>query len=554
MRRIHRVPAIAVTLLLLTSAISPGDGPENTSSDEKVLREAKVKTDGPALLDFIRTRIIADVDAGKIRGWIKDLGNDNFDVREKATQELIRLGNLAAPLLLNALKDTDIEVVRRAEECLQRIKSGAGAAADTAALRLIANRKPAGAAEVLLGYLPFTTNHLIAEEVIGTLTAVAIRDGQPDKGILAGLADKHPQRRSGAAIALCRAGSLEQAKLVRPLLHDPELTVRLAAGIALAEAGDRDAIPVLIDLLAVLPLSEAWQAEDVLCRLADGKVPPTTLGTGDPGQTGRTNCRDAWAEWWGKNGEKCQLSKLRPARPLGRTMVILLDTGVIQEMDAKGTVVWQLKDIEFPLDAQYLPGDRVLMAEHGANRVTERDFKGEVKWKKEGVNGPLVAQRLPNGNTFISTDQQIVEVDPRGEEVFTYRRPLETIRKASRLPNGDLIFVTSGQRLIRLNSELKELCSFEADVRTNGGRIDVLPNGHTLVPLKDANKVVEYDAEGKQVWECTAEEPIAAVRLPNGHTLVTTLNQRRAVEFDGAAQEVWEYRSTESRVTRAWRR
>src|SRR5262249_47913592 len=116
---------------------------------------------------------------------------------------------------------------------------------------------------------------------------------------------------------------------------------------------------------------------------------------------------------------------------------------------------------------------------------------------------------------------------------------------------------TTSQRYIRLardGKELKEQRTFEADVRTNGGRIEVLPNGNVLVPLKDSNKVIEYDADGKVVWEATAEEPIAAVRLPNGHTLVTTLNQRRAIELDGAAQEVWEYKSTDSRVTRAWRR
>jgi hypothetical protein len=552
MRRLHRVPAIALILMLLTAAMVSGDGSETPSSDERALEAAKVKTDGPSLLAFLKTRIIADVEAGKIRASIKSLGSDDFELREKATDELIRLGNLAAPLLQQALKDTDIEVVRRAEECLRRIKSGAGAAADTAALRLIAVRKPAGAAETLLSYLPFSTNHLVAEEVIGTLSAVAIRDGQPDKAILAALGDKNPQKRSAAGVALCRAGSGDQTKPVRALLQDADLNVRLSAAIALAESGDRDAVPVLIDLLVPLPLTQAWQAEDVLCRIAGANVPKATLGTDD---AGRKKCRDTWADWWAKNGEKSEIAKLHSARQLlGRTMVILLDSGIVQEMDAKGTMLWQLKEIEFPLDAQYLSGDRVLLSEHGANRVTERDLKGEVKWKKENVNGPLVAQRLANGNTFIVTDQQIVEVDNKGDEVFNYKRPLETIRKATKLPNGDMIVVTSSQRLVRLNAEQKELKTFEADVRTNGGRIDVLPNGHTLIPLKDANKVVEYDADGKQVWECTAEEPIAAVRLPNGHTLVTTLNQRRAVEFDGAAQEVWEYRSNDSRVTRAWRR
>jgi hypothetical protein len=550
MRWNHFIPAGALGLTLLVAAVSPSADTELTA-DEKILQAAKIGTDGPALLEFLRMRIIADVDATKIRRLIKDLGNDNFDLREKATEELTRLGNQAAPLLQQALKDSDIEVVRRAEECLRRIKSGAGAAADTAALRLVALRKPAGAADTLLRYLPFATNHLVAEEALISLAAVAIRDGQPDKAILHALTDKDPQRRMAAAVALCRAGSPEQHKAVRPLLQDADLTVRLPVALALVEAHDRDAVPVVIDLL-VQPLPQAWQAEELLFRIAGEQAPKGVLGLSEES---RKKARDAWTDWWTKNGAKINLNARLPVvPPLGRTMVILLDTGIVQELDAKNTVLWQLKDIEFPLDAQYLPSDRVLLAEHGANRVTERDLKGEVKWKKEVPSGPLAAQRLPNGNTFIVTDQQVVEVDAKGDEVFSYRRPLETIRKATKLPNGDIAIVTSSQRFVRLNAELKELRTFEADIRTNGGRIEVLPNGNVLVPMKDANKVVEYDADGRPIWEATVEEPIAAVRLPNGHTLVTTLNQRRAVEVDGAAQPVWEYRSNDSRVTRAWRR
>jgi hypothetical protein len=557
----HRASVVAVSLILLSGALARTASPDTSAGDERVLRANQVGTDGAALLAFLRGRIIADVDANKIRAHIKNLGHDTFAVREKASSELVKLGNQAVPLLQQALKDTDIEVVRRAEECLRLIKGGAGQAVDTAALRLVALRKPAGAAEVLLGYLPFAGNPLVAEEVLTTLTAVAMRDGQPDKALLTALTAKQPQRRAAAAVALCRAGSADLHKLIVPLLQDTDLTVRLQAALALTEARNKEAIPVLIDLLPQLPLSQAWQAEDMLFRAAGEQSPDAVLGSNE---AGRKKCRDTWADWWAKNGAKVDLSKLQAAHQLlGHSMVILLDTGVVQEMDAKGEMRWQLKEIDFPLDAQYLPGDRVLLAEHGANRVTERDLMGEVRWKKETTSGPLVAQRLPNGNTFIATgsqsatEPQLIEVNEKGEEVFKYSRPLESIRKATKLRNGDIAIITTSQRYIRLvrdGKELKEQRTFEADVRTNGGRIEVLPNGNVLVPLKDSNKVIEYDADGKVVWEATAEEPIAAVRLPNGHTLVTTLNQRRAIELDGAAREVWEYKSTDSRVTRAWRR
>src|SRR5262249_14599888 len=159
-------------------------------------------------------------------------GAETFELREKASEELIKLGNLAEPALQQALKDPDIEIVRRAEDCLRLIKSGAGSAADSAALRLVAQRKPADGAEVLLGYLPFATNQHVAEEVKNALVAVAVRDGQSDKALVAALSDKMPQRRIAAAVALCRAGGSDQLKPVRPLLQDADLNVRLQAALA----------------------------------------------------------------------------------------------------------------------------------------------------------------------------------------------------------------------------------------------------------------------------------------------------------------------------------
>src|SRR5262249_19746791 len=155
-----------------------------------------------------------------------------------------------------------------------------------------------GAAEALLAYLPFAANHLAAEEVKTALATVAVRDGQPDKAVLAALTDKLPQRRSAAALALCRACGSDQHKAVRPLLQDTDLSVRLHAGLALAEAQDKEAIPVLINLLADLPLHQAWQAEDLLFRMAREQAPKTSLGMSDGSQK---KCRDAWADWWTKN-------------------------------------------------------------------------------------------------------------------------------------------------------------------------------------------------------------------------------------------------------------
>ena len=110
--------------------------------------------------------------------------------------------------------------------------------------------------------------------------------------------------------------------------------------------------------------------------------------------------------------------------------------------------------------------------------------------------------------------------------------------------------------MVRLDGKGKEIKSFPVNLGTRlfGGRIHMLPGGRVLVPHNAENKVVEYDVNGKAVWQVEIEQPVAATRLPNGNTLVTTmLPGRGAVEFDRSGVEVWSYR-TFTRVTRALRR
>ena len=92
------------------------------------------------------------------------------------------------------------------------------------------------------------------------------------------------------------------------------------------------------------------------------------------------------------------------ARTSGYTLVILLDQGRVLELDSANHPRLEVGQLNFPLDAQLLPGDHILAAEHNGNRVTERNAKGAIVWEQP-VDLPLAAQRLANGNTFIATQR-----------------------------------------------------------------------------------------------------------------------------------------------------
>src|SRR5205807_1423484 len=79
------------------------------------------------------------------------------------------------------------ERARRAELCLKRIGQAKRPLPPEAA-RLLALRRPAGAAGVLLDYLPFADDEAMVAEVQTALAVVALNDGEPDGSLLAGLA------------------------------------------------------------------------------------------------------------------------------------------------------------------------------------------------------------------------------------------------------------------------------------------------------------------------------------------------------------------------------
>src|SRR5262249_6540449 len=117
-------------------------------ADERTLFEARVSLTGDALLAYFRSRVPGENVRDSVEALIKRLGDDDYLVREKATDALVALGAPAAPLLRLAARespDSDYEVVRRAEKILRSMDRLAGPAVSSAAARTLARLNPDGA-------------------------------------------------------------------------------------------------------------------------------------------------------------------------------------------------------------------------------------------------------------------------------------------------------------------------------------------------------------------------------------------------------------------------
>jgi HEAT repeat protein len=510
-------------------------------------------SDGATVLAAVRKFTPTPAVRDRIQTLIKNLGSDEFAVREKATSELPTFGSIALPLLRQAVKEHDPETTRRAQECITAIESEAAHHLQVENLRLLAIRRPAGTIETLLAYLPFAENDTLVEETQASLAALAWHGDAPEAALVKALKDSAPLVRTAAATALIRGAGAQPRSEVLAVLQDPEPTVRLQAGMALAQAGFREAVPVLIQLLAVLPERSTAEAEGILTVLAGEKAPRPS---GEGSDETRRKYADAWLAWWKAEGSSADLARLSGSEEvwLGHTLIMVGGhDGKVIELDRDKKPIWQINNVPFPVDGWVLPGNRVLIAEWNGAKVTERDFKGKIYWEKAGYGRPTTVQRLPNGHTFIATDTHLIEVDRTGKEVLNLS-DLGGVTAGYKTRTGQIIYLANTGQCVRLDGKGKRLHSFPSNrtpAWTSG--LDLLPGGRILITQPNNNKVVVTDLDGHTLREVEAPNVTTATGMPNGHLMLASHTDCRAWEVDRRGRTVWEYKPGWS-VFRARRR
>lgn len=255
---------------------------------------------------------------------------------------------------------------------------------------------------------------------------------------------------------------------------------------------------------------------------------------------------------------------------LGRPRVI--------EVNMLGEIVWEwqvpqnLARYTNPgFDVEPLPNQKVLieLPQYG---ILEIDRQGKVLWSYLTAKVSHDADRLPNGNTLFvygagdqKGDAQVMEVNPRGEIVWTWyardhfdKPPYSTIftegwthtNAVQRLPSGNTLISLRNFNLVA------EVAPSGSVVRTLGeGILDephdpvLLPNGnllsasHNSLDRSKPQWALEMEpGTGKVVWQFPMPRmdswPVRdANRLPNGNTLVTGAN--RIVEVTPGGEVVW---------------
>ncbi|MCS6897029.1 MAG: hypothetical protein NZM29_03570, partial [Nitrospira sp.] len=368
-----------------------------------------------------------------------------------------------------------------------------------------------------------------------------------------------------AAEALARSGDkATQNRMKEWLKSEASAEVKLRLAVALVgSTRDKDLIPDVIRLMVEVGNEQAWRAEDLLWRLAGEDGPMVALGN-DPASRDKT--RDEWLKWWEANKGKIDMARLDEESSYGLTIVCEMPfrggLGRVVALGGDGKVRWEVKGLNWPMDAVPLAGRRILIAEHNANRIIEREIDGNKIIWMEPINQPVNVGRLPNGVTWAVGRNQIIEWE-RGDksgkkQIFTFVRNEYDIVAGARLKSGDYVLLTQNQQLLKVDR--KGTIVKAHGVGGNGinyySTVDVLPNGKVLCTLMTS--ITEFDLEtGKAGQSFNFQMATSAVRLRNGNTLVGNQNNGRIIELDKDGKPTkWQYTSSDAsyRAFRAFRR
>jgi uncharacterized protein YjhX (UPF0386 family) len=213
-------------------------------------------------------------------------------------------------------------------------------------------------------------------------------------------------------------------------------------------------------------------------------------------------------------------------------------SGRLYECTKSGQVRWEVA-LQNPIDAQWLPGGRILVADSRNNQIFEMDSRGNIGWKHTGIN-PTSVQRLPNGNTVASTYGSIVEITRDGKTVFTHKTQGHTYH-ARKLPDGHYVWIDACGEVAEIDGKGTHVAKVAVGAGLAWGSVERLRNGRYLVALGGVGMVREIDLTGKVHWEKAVNNPNRAVRLANGHTLVASHGDGCVYEFDAAGNERWKH-------------
>ncbi len=225
--------------------------------------------------------------------------------------------------------------------------------------------------------------------------------------------------------------------------------------------------------------------------------------------------------------------------------------------------------LEFPCTAVRLDGGNTLVADAGdeigaGSEVIEIDPAGQIVWSyREGLRFAHSAVRTRSGNTLIAdtTNDRVIEVTPDGQVAFSTDdlgggagrladgSHLCYPNNAIELPDGRLLVTDrNNDRVLVLDRDGNVPWQYAEGIR-HPHNAERLENGNFLIADSDGNRIVEVTPDKELVWSYGDGSPEMlhwprhARRLEGGNTLIADSKNSRVIEVTPIGEIVWQHRA-----------
>jgi len=504
---------------------------EGDESD--ALRESG-SADGSELLTYLNNQIPSPELNAKIKELIELLASDQFQDRQKAEEELMRIGLAAEQAVREARKHDDPEVAFRAS----RITSFYNNRYDQnlfSVLKQLEKLTPDNAVETLMGIAPLCEKKFLQRQFHKTLLAVVEPEDQ--KILKAKAADLNPLVRVAAIKGLGQILEPDEAEdRLATFLQDADSRVQLVATIELINDSRRDKIGHLLTLLDDEDKDIRMDSVITLRRLSGKYFSYNWAAAKDDRAPGV----EKWQNWVNKEAPTAELElpiRSRSKSQLaGRTLMATGNTNTVILLDPAGKKIWDY-DCKNTWSAELLPNGNFLITSFGKKQVEEVTWDKKVVWSMPTT--AIRAKLLESGSLLITDydGKRAIEVERETKKIL-WEHPVPGLCwDVQRLENGNTLIAYDGG-VIETNPAGKEVWR-GPDIKLPASA-ERLENGNTLISDYYGKQVIEVNAKGKTVWEFKGEsEACDARRLENGNTLITEL--QRTVEVSHAKKIIWKH-------------
>jgi hypothetical protein len=183
---------------------------------------------------------------------------------------------------------------------------------------------------------------------------------------------------------------------------------------------------------------------------------------------------------------------------------------------------------------------------------------GKVVWSYDDPAGKGEISdmvMLSNGNILFAHQFGVTEITPDKKVVWNYVPPgNHEVHTAVPIGNDHVLYIENGDpnAVLRVVNIVTGVIEKEFPLEVNKPvsvhgqfrHARITANGAVLVAHHDLNKVVEYDSNGKQLWEFPGSNPWSANPLTNGNVLITDHLGVREITRHG--DTVWSWAPADS--------